>query len=34
MEEVPKQKWSKLYTLVLLANILYFIIFYILTQVF
>jgi len=34
MEDAPKQKWSKLYTAVLVANAVYFIIFYIITQAF
>lgn len=30
----PKQKWSKMYTLVLIANALYIVLFYFITQSF
>lgn len=30
----PKQKWSKLYTLVLVANAIYIVLFYVLMQTF
>lgn len=33
-EEPPKQKWLSLYTVVLLANALYFIVFYFITKAF
>lgn len=33
-EEAPKQQWNKLYTIVLVANALYFVIFYIISKAF
>ncbi len=34
MNSLPKPKWNKMYTIILMANVLYIILFYIITKSF